>query len=83
MSDIVIPLKIDFYDWCVQSGVLLPDLVFPNPVPETQWRDWVYSLINMNTNTLGNLPIPSKIVYPEDKDWRQWAAFFVQYVSLI
>ena len=75
MSDFLYPIKIDFVEWASQIRILAPNYSFPNPEKEEDWRDWAAQVIN--SNSLSQIPIPTKQIYPKTEDWRKWAAFLL------
>jgi hypothetical protein len=78
MTSIVLPMNIEFKEWASQIRIGLPDINFPLPFPIEQWRQWASQVVNFNN--LHNIPLPTDISYPNDEDWRKWAAFFINNV---
>lgn len=78
MTNIILPLNIEFKEWSSQIRVVLSDINFPLPPEIDQWRGWAYQVIN--SNNLKNVPLPTDIGYPNNEDWRKWAAYFINNV---
>ncbi len=75
MTNIVLPLNIEFKEWASQIRIDLPNISFPNPFPIEEWRSWASQVVN--SNNLSNVPLPTDIGYPNNEDWNKWAAYFI------
>jgi len=75
MTNVVLPLKIDFLTWSAQIRQDLPNINIPIADSLEGWREWASQLIN--DNQLSNIPVPTKLAYPELEDWQKWACYFV------
>lgn len=75
MVNIVSPIDISFKEWASQIRIDLPRVTFPIPPEVEKWRDWSSQVVN--SNVLTNVPFPTKITYPDDDDWKKWAAYFI------
>ncbi len=75
MSNVVLPLGISFKTWTAQIRQDLPNLSLPIADDESTWRDWAAQVVN--DNALSDVPVPTKLAYPNEQDWRIWASYFV------
>lgn len=78
MTTVVLPLNITFREWASQIRIDLPNVTFPIPPTVEYWRGWASAVVN--GNMLQNVPIPTEIGYPNNEDWKKWAAYFVSSV---
>ena len=78
MTNIVLPINIEFNEWASQIRIDLPNIDFPIPFPIEKWRSWASQVVN--SNNLSNVPLPTDIGYPNNDDWRKWAAYFINNV---
>lgn len=78
MTNIVLPLDIEFKEWATQIRIDLPDIIFPLAFPVDKWRIWASHVVN--SNKLFNVPLPTDIGYSNNNDWRKWAAYFINNV---
>lgn len=75
MTNVVLPLNIDFKEWVSQIRIDLPNITFPVPPKVEKWRNWASQVVN--SNMLLNAPLPTALGYPNNDDWKKWAAYFV------
>ena len=75
---LVLPLNIEFKEWASQIRIDLPNINFPVAPLINQWRSWASQVVN--SNNLVNVPLPTDIGYPNNEDWRKWAAYFINNV---
>lgn len=75
MTNVVLPLNIEFKEWSSQIRIDLPDINFPLPPPIEHWRAWASQVVY--SNKLFNVPLPTDIGYPNNDDWNKWAAYFI------
>ncbi len=78
MTNIVMPLNIEFKEWASQIRIDLPNINFPIPFPIEHWRSWACQVVN--SNNLQNVPLPTDICYPNNEDWLKWGAYFINSV---
>lgn len=74
-STITLPVFLSFGEWVAAITLDLPHLNVPLPNFMDTWHDWCSAFIMSNGNA--NYPIPSKILYPSEKDWMRWALDFI------
>lgn len=74
MADILLPVMIEFEEWSALVRVT-SNLEFPTSTSVKNWREWANNVLNLNN--LSDLPIPDKLTYPKDEDWRKWASVFI------
>jgi len=75
MIPIVLPLNITFTEWASQIRIDLPQIDFPIPPSVDSWQNWASQVVN--SNRIQNVPLPTNIGYPNNEDWKKWAAYFV------
>ena len=72
---IVLPINIDFMEWASQIRIVLPAVTMPIPTSVDEWRDWASQVVS--SNNLTNTPLPTELAYPNNEDWKKWAAYFI------
>lgn len=77
---IPIPYRITFNEWAIRVRTALSDESIPIP-PESEknWRPWATSIQRIGKYSY--VPIPLKLAYPNDEDWRIWASEFLNYIQ--
>lgn len=79
MAVVTLPLKIDFNTWACQIQQDLPKLNIQTPPDKVSgWQDWAAQVVV--DARLKNVPMPTKLAYPGDEDWRIWADYFIDSV---
>lgn len=78
MSTPLLPKGIDFVRWANQLTQDVPQIDIPIIKDIKGWREWAAQIVT--NNALYNVPVPTKLAYPSDEDWKKWAAFFVDSV---
>lgn len=78
MTSPLLPKGITFTKWANQLIVDLPALDIPIIRSADYWQSWASQLVN--SNQLQNVPIPTKLAYPNPEDWEKWAPYFVSAV---
>lgn len=78
MSTPLLPKGIDFAKWANQLTLDVSQINIPIIKDVKQWREWGAQIVV--NNNLYNVPTPTKLAYPEDDDWKKWAAYFVNSV---
>ncbi len=80
MANIATPLHLNFKTWANQLRSSLITYYIPIPPDVSEWRDWANQIVN--TNQITNIPIATKISYPLDKNWRDWALRFYAIIQI-
>jgi hypothetical protein len=70
-----LPINIEFAEWGAQLKISIPSVTIPVPPKEEYWREWECQVVK--TNSLYNVPLPTKNGYSSAKDWKKWAAYLV------
>lgn len=77
----ILPVNIDFKEWASQIRIDLPNINIP--IPPNNISDWKYWAAQVVFATgLMNVPLPTLTAYPHEEDWRNWAAYFINSISL-
>ena len=76
--NIVLPINIKFVNWASQIRMDLPTFDIPTIDDIEGWHGWASQIVT--SNSLSYVPVPTKLAYPENEDWRLWAAYFVNSV---
>lgn len=78
MSIPLIPLHITFKEWASQLISALPNMEIPIPDTVENWREWAFQVSLSNLSM--NIPLATKLAYPNKEDWRRWGAYFINTV---
>jgi hypothetical protein len=81
MSTITLPINIDFKEWASQISIDLPNVEIPIPPDDVRnWKGWASQVVY--SSNLINVPLPTDISYENSDDWKDWASYFVDSISL-
>ena len=76
----LLPINIEFKEWAAQIRIDFPNVTIPLPPDDVNdWRDWAAQ--TSYSNQLFNVPLPTKIAYPNKEDWRSWGSYFINSIS--
>lgn len=79
MPNVVLPIGINFKNWTDQIRLDLPNISMPLAEDVKDWRDWAAQVVN--DNLFSDIPAPTELAFPRDKDWMIWASYFIDTVT--
>lgn len=79
MATIPIPSSMTFKAWVGALTQSLSKNFVPIAPVVSHWRNWAASFISLNVLT--QLPVPSKLLYPHDEDWKKWALAIIPFLE--
>lgn len=77
--NLTLPKGMTFDNWWGQITVDLLAYDIPKSSGVKNWRRCAYILSGFTK--LGNIPPPSKLAYPNEKDWEKWGFDFIRNVD--
>lgn len=76
------PLLETFENWSAQLRIDLTGFDIPISYPVANWWEWASQFIKNNNNLTANVPLPTRLSYPKEEDWKRWVLFTISSTSI-